>query len=227
MTTLTDEQIRKIKKKEYDAERRKQKLREEYAEKKEADTFTPDVFWEKNRRSVDTAALLERQNFVFALLDDIQTAMEGRAPIGSTVEELSYDVEAEIREDVQEHGICGMEIMLLEFWKRPEMLQEMTLNQPTKTFVTLGFVTGIPSHRLHAWQEYLASKKPPTPQPSNAYVKMACSSPTCGNAITSTETVSEGVAADYARLGKPWLCTPCKNLELKSRAESTLVKGFR
>jgi hypothetical protein len=192
MPILNDDTVAKIQKRKYDAERLKKK---KHAAKVAAQLETPTSFWEKNRRFVDTAAHAARQDYVFACLDDIQLAMSGGAPTGSSPAEWLTDVESGIAEDVLLHGICGMEIMALRFWREPKMLDEMVLNPSTKVFAMLGYVTAVPSHRYAAWQEYLALVKPPTPQQPSGYVVMKCTSPTCHNAVTGTEIVAKSIAA--------------------------------
>jgi hypothetical protein len=158
VSILSESQIAKLKAtadhKEAKGKRKAARQREQRAEEKEARDATPDAFWQHNRSvasQTQIAALKERQTYVLSLLDDIRTVLEGRS--------FAPDVEEEIKADVAEHGICEMEIYLLQFWRDPEMFAELILNEPTKIFARYGLVVGVPARRLHAWQAWLAPGK--------------------------------------------------------------------
>jgi len=168
MAILTEEQIAELKatanRKEARAKNKAKKQRDQRAEEKEVRDATPEIFWKRNRDVANQAqitSLLERQEYVFALLEDIRTVIEGRAPDV----EFATDVEEEIKADVGEHGICQMEVVLLEFWKSPNTLAMLTLRgDATSTFARYGLAIAIPGHRLHEWESWLRSQKTSKPQ---------------------------------------------------------------
>ena len=168
MAILTEEQIVELKatanRKEARAKNKAKKQRDQRAEEKEVRDATPEIFWKRNRdvaNQTQIAALVERQQYVFALLDDIRTVIEDHAPDT----EFAADVEEEIKADVGEHGICQMEVVLLEFWKSPELFAElMERGDATSTFARYGLVTAVPGHRLHEWESWLRSRKTAKPQ---------------------------------------------------------------
>jgi len=140
---------------------RARKDREKAKRHAEADARneTPHHYWSVNRSAANQtriAELQERQEYVSNLLRTMSDAMTG-----AVSPDLLFldEVDADVKTDVAEHGICEMEVYLLEFWKRPEMISELTLNEATKVFVKYGIVTAVPGHRLHAWQTWLSQVK--------------------------------------------------------------------
>jgi hypothetical protein len=135
------------------------KKRKDRADAKEVRDSSPEHFWQLNRKALanesQIAAYLEREQVVFDFLEDIRTVMEGREPDP----EFITDLEAEIRADVAEHGICQIEVALLEFWKDREVFASIIQREgPTAIFARYGIVVAIPDHRLHAWNEWYSPR---------------------------------------------------------------------
>jgi hypothetical protein len=226
----TSQQIAEAEARARDAERKRLERQRE----REAKTFgsieTTKALWEFNRTSLSEAelnALLERQEEMFDLIfcmrkyvDGIYeqtTDAEDRVP----VEAIAAEVEMEIKQ----HGVVTMEIVLLDdYWKTPlyEKFQSESTS-PTSIFARLGVVTAIPSHSLHNWEEFMNAQKPAKPQPGNSYVTLKCG---C-NLLTGEIVVSQSIADRYRELGITYRCQRCRDLERKSRAQSTLYGGSR
>jgi hypothetical protein len=216
---LTAEQEAKIAR--IDARRERARLRKANQRRREAiakktNDETVESFWQRNREvgnQRQIAEVLERQEYVFALLDDVRAVTEGRA----FDDEFASDVEQEILEDVAEHGICEMEVMLLEFWCNPSVFAQLTQrDDATATFVRYGVVAGIPGHRLHEWQTWLASKNQNQPSSGNGYPTLRCVNfLTCG---AFPEAVPQSIAGGYSEKKIPYQCHACLGNEQKSRS---------
>jgi hypothetical protein len=141
--------------------------------------------------------------------------VEDRVPAAAIAEEVELEVE--------QHGVVTMEIVLLDdYWKTPlyEKFQSEPTS-PTSIFATLGLVTAIPSHSLHNWEEFMdAQIAPPTKgQSGNGYTTLACK---CG---ALPEAISHSIADRYQELSMAYRCQRCRDLERKSRTQSTLYAG--
>jgi hypothetical protein len=205
---LTPEQVERIKARE---RKRKQRANEKSAAAS-AQAETPESFWKRNREvsnQTRIAELKEREAYVFALLSDIRTVMEGRSPD----EQFAADVEEEIKADVAEHGICQMEVYLLEFWKRPDTFAMLCQRgDATSIFTRYGLVTAILGHRLAEWEKWLQSRNPKPSPLLNFYTSLQCK---CGAWPVS---VSQSIADGYRELGIPFQCAACHRREKESRA---------
>jgi hypothetical protein len=173
----------------------------------------PDAFWECHIAKADPvkiAAWREQQDYVFELLFDMQLVMDGRASDPKFIALVVEDIES----DVAEHGICQMEVYLLEFWKNKNTFADLVRrtpsqasrelsekidketaagtyldkwkgDDPTSIFVRFGLVTAIPGHRLHGWREWLASQKPQAPEPLSPKVEWGVLQCACGSLPTA------------------------------------------
>jgi hypothetical protein len=221
----TPQQIAEAEARARDAERKRLERQRE----REAKTFgsieTKEALWQLNRSLVPEAeldALLERQEAMFDLtfcmrkyvdgVYELTTDAEDRVPLTAIAEEVELEV--------KQYGVVTMEIVLLDdYWKTPlyEKFQSEP-SSPTSIFARLGVVTAIPSHSLHNWEEFMdAQMAPPTKvQSGNGYTTLACK---CG---ALPEAISHSIADRYQELGITYRCQRCRDLERKSRAQSTL-----
>jgi hypothetical protein len=154
MGILSPEQVERIKARD---RKRAQRAREKSAEGA-AQSETPEAFWQRHKDAASSsqiAGLLARQDYVLNLLQTMSDAMTG-----AVSPELLFpdEVNADVKADVAQHGFCQMEIVLLDFWKHPEMIPELVMNEPTKTFLNFGILTALPDHKLHEWNEWMESQ---------------------------------------------------------------------
>jgi hypothetical protein len=170
--------------------------------KAEADVVnqTPDRFWAKNREiasQTKIATLLERESYILDIVQVMNETIQGEVELDAEFADL---VAAEIRE----HGICETEIILLEFWREPELLAELKSNEATKVFCKYGVVTAVPGKSLHDFQTWMASRKPAT---QNFYtplsVSMQCQ---CGAPPSS---VTSAIADRYVEVNILYKCGNC------------------
>jgi len=215
----TDEEKAALRKKntEYQRKRRARIKEKEIAERNRS----REEFWAASRKSADAGQLKqweERQDFVLSLIGDINAVRTGEVPD----EYFEADVVEEIADDVKEFGVCGITVPLLigNYWMQPQLLAKLTNgDSPSHIFAKYGFITTIDDWTLHKWEEHLASQKALTNlvQPAgNGYVILQCA---CKTPITSFEAVPVSIAQAYARAGKKWLCTRCRNAEQSARAQ--------
>jgi hypothetical protein len=205
---LSAEQVEKIKAIDNRRERdRLRKAAKAKSTKKTESGETVEKFWTRNRdiaNQKQIAALLERQEYVFNLLSVMDDARLSRVS-----DEFLFpsEVDEDVKADIAEHGICEMEVMLLEFWKHPNVFTQLTQrNDATTTFARYGLVVAIPGHRLHEWQEWLASKQPKS-QPPPTHATLRCvNSATCGDLGTS---VLQSIADEYVEKGINYRCHNC------------------
>jgi hypothetical protein len=226
----TPQQIAERERKDQDAARKREERARERAQREFGSIETTKALWKFNRTSLSEAelnALLERQEEMFDLIfcmrkyvDGIYeqtTDAEDRVPVEAIAEEVEMEV--------QQHGVVTMEIVLIDdYWKTPlyEKFQSEPTS-PTSIFARLGVVTAIPSHSLHNWEEFMDAQKPVKAQPGNGYVTLKCG---C-NLLTGEIVVSQSIADRYRELGITYRCQRCRDLERKSRAQSTLYGGSR
>jgi hypothetical protein len=184
---------------------------------------TIQEFWAESRKLADPQKLAEwqtRQDYVEALLGDLRTVLEGRAPDP----EFIQDVDDELRADIAEFGEAGVTPILLigKFWQKPNLLAQLTSGEtPSAIFARFGVLVALPDLKVQQWAEFIAAQQPTQlreAQPGNGYTTLQCA---C-NAITGRESVPQSIADAYQELGKKYLCSRCRDLELKSRPQSTL-----
>jgi hypothetical protein len=206
------------------AERKRDQRARERAAKGPVEELTVHGFWEKNREVANQdqiAELLERQDFVFAHLQAMDAAMTGSvSPDLLFPDEVDHDVKA----DVSEHGICEMEVCLLDFWKKPGTFQMLMahqkMNAATRAFARYGLITAVPGHRLHVWNDWLAQKASAPSQPRDSgYTSLQCLNHVECHA--QPVAVQQEIADGYKRLGKPFECHNCLSREDRSSAQAS------
>ena len=198
---------------------RKKQERDAARVKKEAlkADSTPNVFWTLNRSTANQTRireLEERQEYVFALLEDIRTVMESRSPD----DEFIADVEAEIKEDAAAHGTVAIEVGLLEFWKYPNLFAQLMAQtgEATKHFLRYGIIAAIPSHKLHQWQTWLSKQNSVPQQHTSGYTSLVCFNPTCPTPYLKDAAKLETALAYNGK----YLCDRCRSAELSARAQA-------
>jgi hypothetical protein len=145
---------------------RKDRAKAKLKTEKEVRDATPEAFWTRNRdvsNQARIAELQERQERVFDLLHWMQAQVKGTYNADPNDETVYVGLEegaANVAADVAAHGICEMEVILLGFWREPELLAELKLNEATQAFCRYGLITGIPGHKLHEWKTWLQRKNP-------------------------------------------------------------------
>jgi hypothetical protein len=189
---------------------------------------TIQEFWAKSRKLAEPQKLVEwqtRQEYVEALLDDIRTALEGRSPDP----EFIQDVDDELKSDIAEFGEAGITPILLigKFWQNPDLLAQLTKDDsPSSLFAKFGVLVALPDLKVHQWNEFMAHRttQTATAPSGNGYTVMACTS--C-DLMTGVVAASDSIRDRYIELGIPFRCQRCRDLERKSRAQSTLYGGSR
>jgi hypothetical protein len=92
-------------------------------------------------------------------------------------------------------------------------------NNPTAVFAITGFCVALPELRAMQFHQFLAATEIAIPPAnSSAWTKLACK---CG---APAEAVPHSIADRYHELGVTYQCEKCRDLERKSRAESTIVQ---
>lgn len=153
---ISDERDKRADALKRDAERKRLE-RQRAKTKAQFDSIqSKEDLWKMNRALLsqqELAALLEREDFVFALLNDIRTVTENRSPD----EEFAADVVAEIEEDVKQRGVVTMELVLLgNYWQMPLYSERFQGTDPDSVFARLGLLIALPSHSVHSWDEFIA-----------------------------------------------------------------------
>jgi len=202
---------------------RKKQERDAARVKKEAlkADSTPNVFWTLNRSTSNHTRIVElweRQDYVFALLADMESAMGGNH--GEDEELFVKSVQDEVDADFTQFGTVAIEVGLLEFWKYPNLFANLmaTGNEATKHFLRYGIISAIPSHKLHQWQTWLSKRNSvPQQQHTSGYTALACSNPNC-----PTPYLKDAVKLETALAynGK-YLCDRCRSAELSARAQAS------
>jgi hypothetical protein len=199
------------------AVRRKQRV-----EEKEILDATPDAFWQRNisvANQTRLAELLEQQERVFDQLHWMDAQVNGTYDVDPNDATVYVGVEegaADVAADVATNGICQMEVLLVEFWRTPAVFAQLTQREnATATFARLGIITAIPDHRLHAWQTWLASRRPNESQ-SSGWTTLQCA---CGERPSA---VPKEIAERYQQLQKVFLCERCIAGEKNSRSQATI-----
>lgn len=214
---LSAEQVQRIRAKE---RKQRQRAREKSAEAA-AQAETPDVFWQRNREVANEASLAElqeRESCVFALLHDIETVMEGDVLDA----EFVIDVEQEVKDDIEQNGICQMEVLLLSFWKSADVFAKLTQRgDATATFVRYGIIAAIPGHRLAQSSQWLQTQKASqTTTPTDGYVQTLCMN--FADCRFLPDSIPQSVADEYHEKGILYRCHKCLTVEKASRAKSVL-----
>lgn len=213
--TLTTEQAGKLEAhRASDRERQSAKRQRDRDRVAVAGDETPETFWKRNREvanQTQIAALLERQERVFDLLHWMEAQVNGTYDVDPNDETAYVGLEegtADVAADVTEHGAVPVETILLEFWKRPDTFAMLTQRgDGTNIFVRYGIVTGLPGHRLHEWEQWVASRKPMHPSTGNGYTTLRCvNSATCGALPIA---VSQAIADEYRENNIPYRCHVC------------------
>jgi hypothetical protein len=202
------------------AERARKKLEAETQATQEGLNAVETIqdFWAISLRGLDVAKLAGwklRQEYVEALLGDIRTVLERRAPDDQFID----DVDEELRADIKEHGVAGVTVPLLigPFWKNPELLAKLTSGDdtPSTIFARFGILTAVDDFNLHKWDTFIAahrrSKQPRVETSQVFYVSLHCSS--CS---APPMAVSSAVAEAYGRT-KQYLCGNCLSKAAKLR----------
>jgi hypothetical protein len=215
------------KNRESQAKRRQRIKQAKIAAQAVLDNQTLEEFWRKNRtvaNQTHIAELQEREEYVLALLDDMELAMEGSH---NEDDELWLEsVREEVEADVKQFGAVAIETGLLGFHRDPNTFAMLMgkVNSATQTFIRFGIITGIPGHRLHQWQEHLKVLANPAQPAGNGYVMLQCA---CKTPITSFEAVPISIAELYEKAGKRWLCTRCRAAEQNARAQASTTIELR
>jgi hypothetical protein len=187
---------------------------------------TIQEFWMESRKLADPQKLVEwqtRQEYVEALLGDLYTVLDGRSPD----EEFIQDVDDALKADIAEFGEAGITPILLigKFWQNPDLLAQLTSGDtPSAIFAKFGFLVSLPDLKIHQWNEFMAAQQPAQHKSGNGYSALACTS--C-DAITGIVSVPDSIRDRYIELKIPFRCQRCRDLERKSRAQSTLYGGSR
>jgi hypothetical protein len=219
---------------EANARREKDRLRkqadrkQERAEKAVEGIETKEDLWALNRSllpETELNALMGRESRVLDILHWVSGAIAGTNDPSDefyvSLEEGREDLEA----FVKAHGVATLEIVLLpEYWKTPlytEKFQHGT--DGTSVFAKFGILTAFTDHRWATWQQFLVTRTATTtttpPSPSgNGFTTMKCG---CGRL---PEAVQQSIADRYRELGIAYQCQKCRDLERKSRAESTMFQ---
>jgi len=208
-------------KREYDR-RRREAAKAARAAETEAQDSTPNHYWEVSRSAASQtqiASYLERQEYVLNLTEDINLVIAGKSPDA----EFETDVVEEIKADVEQFGLCETEVMLLPFWRDPNVRKMLLARdgEATKTFVRYGIVTALSTYTFHEWEEWVQARKPSLPQPLNNFTTMQCA---CGD----QRSLPEEIARSYQEKGIAYECYKCRRKEQSSRAQSsigTLIKA--
>lgn len=202
------------------------------------ENLTRDEFWATNRRKLkqtQLTALEERQEQVFDTLHWMDAWLEDRYDVKP--EETNYylgleEGTADLMADVKAQGTCNVQTILIPFWKSSEKdFRESVIacGGATETFVRYGFITAIPGHKLHAWEQKFSSlgyalQKPstnPTMKPEGAMLVCANASQ-CGD---HGMFAPQSIVTEYAERHMKYLCHNCLAVERASRAQSTLVNA--
>lgn len=216
---------------EKDAARKRLERRAAAAEKAVADIESYEQLWQHNRKQLpetELNALLEKQERVWDQLHWTNAVMNGTYDVSPDDTECFVSVEegaADLFEFVKTHGTVTMELILIpEYWKTPLYAEKFQGSDPTGIFARLGLVISVPGHKLHQFEQYLATRKATgsaTAPPGNGYVQMQCTSCT---SPTSVESVSAEIAKAYETADHKFLCGGCRAIEAKSRQESVLYQ---
>lgn len=183
-------------------------------------------FWAESRKLADPQKLVEwqaRQEYVKALLVDLHTVLEDRSPDPKFIR----DVDDELKADIAEFGQTGVTPILIigKFWQESNLLAQLTSgDSPNAIFAKFGILVALPDLKIHQWNEFVAAEQPAKAQPGNGFTTLQCTS--C-NAITGAVSVPTSIRDRYIELGIPFRCQRCRDLERKSRAQSTLYGGSR
>jgi hypothetical protein len=203
--------------------KRDQRAREKAKASGSVGEATVHDFWHRNISVANPdriAELRERQDYVIDLLSVMSDTMAGKRPIEW---EDDATVNDDAQEDVTKYGECMMETVLLEFWKHPNTYQMLMNSEKssaaTKAFVRFGIVSGLPSHRLHEWDTWYASQQPATNPTTINYTTLQCTNHQICH--TFPVAVQKEIADDYKKLGKPYLCHNCRDVESQSRSQAS------
>lgn len=203
---LSGEAARKEKERLRGAARRKAKK-----EKKEAErTQTIHEYWTTMLKSVDAGQLKkwqERQEFVLSLIQDINNVLTGAVPDA----EFFQDVVEEMKNDVEEFGICCITVPLLigPFWTEPKLLAKLTSgNSPSANFAKYGYLTAVDDYTKYKWEAHLAGLVPHAKIPQY-FGTLTCG---CGSTTSAPTTVVN------AYRGKVFTCSVCRAKEAIPRA---------
>jgi hypothetical protein len=161
---LTPAQIVEREHKDKDAKRKRDERARTRVEKELDSVTTKEELWEKNRKLIPEAeltTLLEKQEHVFDQVHWVNGVLGGTNlppddPDYVSVEEGAEDLLA----FVKANGVVTMELILLgAYWQQPiyaEKFQHGT--DPTSVFARLGLLTALPSHSVHAFEQFIASR---------------------------------------------------------------------
>jgi hypothetical protein len=214
-----------------DAARKKVERDHARAEKEFEGIETKEALWAHNRAQLpesELTALLEKQEKVRDLVYWVNDVLAGtnlppEDPDYVSLEEGSQD----LFEFAKTHGRVAMEIVLLgQYWKEPIYTEKFQGSDPTSIFARTGLVTAMPSHKLFQLEQFLARHRAVTVPASplatgNGWIVMKCA---C-NSIEGQKSVSLSIAKAYEQQGRKFLCWRCKDVEAKSRAQSTLYRS--
>jgi hypothetical protein len=229
---LTPEQIAEKERLAKDATRKRTERQKAAAEKAIADIETKEDLWQHNRKllsETELTTLLEKQERVFDQVHWANSVLSGTNlpeddPDYVSVEEGAADLLAFVRE----RGTVTMELVLIDqYWKTPLYTERFQGSDPTSIFARLGLVTAMPGHKVYQFEQLMAARRTATQTataPSgNGFVTMRCA---CGS-FEGERSVHVSIADHYRELGKTYQCHRCRNLEHKSRAESTIFQTGR
>jgi hypothetical protein len=217
------------------------------AEKKVLDSMSEaeDIqqFWAESLKLADAQKLAEwreRQECVLDTMHWMESWMSGTYNVSPSETEYYVGIEEgdeDLRRDIAEHGVCGATPVLLvgKFWQDSALLAQLTNSErrvaggsgmPSAIFAKFGILTALPDLRVHQWEQFMARHRAATspatpPPPGNGYTTLRCK---CGS---QPEAMQQSIADRYRELGQEFFCSRCRDLERKSRAESTLYRGSK
>ncbi len=226
---LTPEQIAEKERLARDAARKRTERQKAAAEKAIADIETKEDLWQHNRKllsETELTTLLEKQERVFDQVYWVNGVLAGTNLPPDDPDHVSVEEgAADLSEFLKAHGTVTMELVLIgQYWKTPLYTERFQGSDPTSIFARLGLFTAMPGHKVHQFEQFVAARRATSPanplatgRSTNGFTTLSCK---CGSHPVA---VPQEIADRYKELHQEYFCGRCRDLERKSRMESTIV----